>query len=438
MRAKFVAPVIGVMALLGLTVGVQPARAATFTVNTTADTVDASPGNGICADGSGDCSLRAAIMEANASGGTDGILLPPGVFTLTIAGTTEDAAATGDLDITTDISIVGAGQRRTAIDGAGIDRVFDVFSPASAQISQLTVRNGQPEADCEGGGIRNQAGAALTLNLVSVRSNTTTGPGVDPCATSTFFPEGGGLFNNGTLTLANTSFIGNTSRFGGGGLMNSSTGTVSASHVSFTGNTTQASNGGGFYNVVGSITMSYGTFTSNTADGSGGGFRNINGSVTMSHITLTGNQALTGNGGGFRSSDGGVLTIDDCKISGNSAVVSGGGFRAGGNFTMTNCSVTRNTVGPSSGPGGGGLRVSDGTVQLTNVYISNNVATNKGGGVFVTSGATLTLTGVTVTRNTAGVDGGGVFNDGGSVNFINSHVMRNNPNNCVGTATCPN
>src|SRR5580692_7616384 len=40
----------------------------TFTVNTTNDTHDATPGDGICADSSGQCSLRAAIEEANAEG----------------------------------------------------------------------------------------------------------------------------------------------------------------------------------------------------------------------------------------------------------------------------------------------------------------------------------------------------------------------------------
>jgi CSLREA domain-containing protein len=44
--------------------------AATFTANSTADLVDANPGDGVCgANPAGDCTLRAAIMEANALGG---------------------------------------------------------------------------------------------------------------------------------------------------------------------------------------------------------------------------------------------------------------------------------------------------------------------------------------------------------------------------------
>lgn len=78
---------------------------ATFTVNSTADTPDAIPGNGVCNDGMGACTLRAAIMEANALAGADtinfdispagpktlmfGSPLPPIIDTLTINGTTQ-------------------------------------------------------------------------------------------------------------------------------------------------------------------------------------------------------------------------------------------------------------------------------------------------------------------------------------------------------------
>ena len=52
----------------------RPVQAANFVVNEQGDTVDANPGDGICDDGTGpgtNCTLRAAIMEANALAGTD-------------------------------------------------------------------------------------------------------------------------------------------------------------------------------------------------------------------------------------------------------------------------------------------------------------------------------------------------------------------------------
>src|SRR5688572_10642882 len=58
--------------------------AASFTVNSTADQPDVSPGDGICRTASNNCTLRAAIMEANASPGADTITLSAGVYALGI------------------------------------------------------------------------------------------------------------------------------------------------------------------------------------------------------------------------------------------------------------------------------------------------------------------------------------------------------------------
>src|SRR6266404_7208434 len=97
------------LTLASLLLAVAPAAAATFTVNDTADAVDAAPGNGSCATAGGGCTLRAAIQEANANTGPDTITVPDGTYMLTIAGRDEDSAATGDLDITDDVTITGAG-----------------------------------------------------------------------------------------------------------------------------------------------------------------------------------------------------------------------------------------------------------------------------------------------------------------------------------------
>src|SRR5260221_9554250 len=96
-------------ALLASALGAaSSADAATFTVNTTADTPDASAGNGVCSDSGGNCSLRAAVMETNALAGTDTINLPAGTFTLNTPGANEESAATGDLDILGAVTIQGA------------------------------------------------------------------------------------------------------------------------------------------------------------------------------------------------------------------------------------------------------------------------------------------------------------------------------------------
>ncbi len=85
-----------VLVLLASSVGVVPASsptivyAASFTVNDTADAIDADTNDGMCLTGTATCTLRAAIMQANASAGADIIVLPPGTYTLSLPGTNED------------------------------------------------------------------------------------------------------------------------------------------------------------------------------------------------------------------------------------------------------------------------------------------------------------------------------------------------------------
>src|SRR5437773_10552600 len=73
-----------------------PGLAATVTVDTTADVVDALPGDGACATSTGACSLRAAIQESRSLPGGDTIILPSGLYVLTIAGAGNNSASSGD------------------------------------------------------------------------------------------------------------------------------------------------------------------------------------------------------------------------------------------------------------------------------------------------------------------------------------------------------
>jgi len=124
-------------------------NAATFVVNTTSDTQDAAPGNGTCADSGGQCSLRAAITEANALSGADTITVPAGTYTISLAGADEDANASGDFDITSPVTLNGAGAATTIIQGnaapnVAIERVFHVIGAGATAvtINAVTVQNG--------------------------------------------------------------------------------------------------------------------------------------------------------------------------------------------------------------------------------------------------------------------------------------------------------
>jgi CSLREA domain-containing protein len=208
-----------------------------------------------------DCSLREAIITANAQAGPDTVALPAGIFTLSIPpnGTPDDEE--GDLDISGVITVAGAGAQRTVIDGGDVDRVLEV-SGVSVVISDLTIRNGQTTS---GGGGISVAGVA-TFNRVAVMDNNaiagSSGGGgivvsgatasvtvIESALTSnsTSDPNGSGgallTLNGASATLTNVTVSGNAAYAGGGGVYHQGPGTTSLVSVTVTGNTADADNG---------------------------------------------------------------------------------------------------------------------------------------------------------------------------------------------------
>jgi uncharacterized repeat protein (TIGR01451 family)/CSLREA domain-containing protein len=99
----------------------------TFTVNSTLDTSDATPGNGICNDGSGNCTLRAAIQEANAFAGADIInfSIGAGAVTISLGFVLPQITETLSLDATTQPGF--AGSPLVEVSGGGVSPGQDGF-----------------------------------------------------------------------------------------------------------------------------------------------------------------------------------------------------------------------------------------------------------------------------------------------------------------------
>ena len=79
--------------------------ASTFTVNSTGDGADSNTADGVCNDGAGNCTLRAAIQQANATTGTDTI-----AFQITGAGVRTITPATALPTVTDPVIIDGYTQ----------------------------------------------------------------------------------------------------------------------------------------------------------------------------------------------------------------------------------------------------------------------------------------------------------------------------------------
>ncbi|MEU9574798.1 choice-of-anchor Q domain-containing protein [Streptomyces massasporeus] len=161
------------------TAAAPPAAApAEFVVDTTSDAVRADPSDGPCCTTSGECSLRAVVMAANARPSSK-VTLSPGHERLTIPpdsrliiGDHPDPT-TGDLNVDAPTTIHGTGARSTIIDTNRLDRAFRLR--ADTHVSDVTITDGRAEqrqlpfTDTGGGGIANAG--HLTLPRVAVTGN---------------------------------------------------------------------------------------------------------------------------------------------------------------------------------------------------------------------------------------------------------------------------
>ena len=381
---------VPLLLLAGVLLLANPVQAATtITVTTTADVI---------AD-DGECSLREAVLAANsdsavgdcpAGSGADMIvfaagLTRPAIFTLTLSGTGEENAQTGDLDVTSDLTIDGVDPASIVIDGNGADRVFDVRTGAHFTLVGVTVRNGQAASN-DGGGIK--VAAALIMTDTVVEGN-----------------AGGGIANStGSLLLSHVDVISNTSGYG----------IHNQGPMTFLDGSVSANQGGGIYNSQAIVALSRLAIVGNT--GSGGVH---NEGFGLSRLTLNASTVLSNtsaNGGGILNSGVGVeATISGSRIAYNTASADGGGIFNNGSITVNSSSVDHNQA-----RSGGGVDNFGGTMGLTNVTVSGNSAGDNGGGI--SNRGSATLTSVTLNANRAAGDGGNLFNDEGQINFRSTIV----------------
>ena len=310
-----------------------------FTVDSFFDTVDGNPGDTFATDATGRTSLRAAIMEANASAGSDTITLGGGIFNLSIEGTDEDAALTGDLDITDNLIIQGQSAQTTIIDARNLDRVFEVFPGVTLQLFNLTVTGGDLAGRGDGGGIRVDNGMLQLSNVIVIDNRAS---------------NGGGIHNNlGTVTGTDSTFANNRaegmSGFGQGGAIDSIGGAVIVRQSTINDNFALSAGGGissSADTLGGSLSIENSTIAQNTAgdfnsmQGDGGGLyiqANVNATVFASTVAFN----MAGNQGGGAWVNG-SLTLDRSIVSDNSAGVAGPeGFLSGGNVISDGFNLVR-------------------------------------------------------------------------------------------------
>jgi len=398
-------------ALVGVGIGANPAGAATLTVTN-------------CND-SGSGSLRQAVATAN-PGDTINFAPSPSCSLITLSST---------IDVSKNLTIDGPGANALAVSGNHANTVIGITSAnAVVVISGLTIEDGFAVA-ASGGGIDNEGTLTVTNSTVSDNTAGASGGGiwngsdtltvtnstVSNNTSSTLNPggyytgQGGGIYNNaGTVAVTNSTVSNNSAGYGGGGILsNSGTVTVTNSTVSSNsgGPFSSDGEGGGILDYSGTVMVINSTLSYNASDGSGGGIWN------QDMLTVT-NSTLSYNDSASRSPGGGIynvgsLTVTNSTVSGNNAGGGGGGIYGSG--TITNSTVSNNSAGPYVSQGGGIY----GGGTITNSTVSNNVLTgvlgSGDGGESIYSYAGNTSLEATIVGNTNGMVGAcfGVVTDNG-------------------------
>lgn len=345
-----------------------PLAAATFSPTRTDD-----PAPDGCAPGN--CSLREALIAANAADGADVVELAPGQVYLLELGGSNASEESGDLDVRSELTLRGRG---AILDGQSTGRLLDVRSDRPVLIENLTLRNANTSlatnGTLNGGGLQVED-TMLTLRDVIFSANRAQ-------------TLGGGLYvrRGASVTIEHSAFINNEGS--NGGAVHSSSPLI-LRNVLFASNTANLSGAAAYLTGTDvDYEMRQVTFVANTAANNGGAIYFVGRSLTLDSVFAQDNRTPTDDGG-FLSATG---TGHVKSMTLRNAIVNSNEARNGGAIFMTDASDLL-TVEHASFDGntatadGGALHVQSGQAQVINATFSGNEAASEGGAIFVRNGS---------------------------------------------------
>ena len=375
---------------LALALGQRPALAATINVDGAA------------------CNLIDAIHAANtdiatggcpAGSGADTLVLPANsTITLGTVDNTTFYSGPGLPVVSSLITIEGNGTtiKRSSADGTPLFRILVVSATGDLTLNDATISgSGSQFSYSADGGIVNDGSLTITNSTISENDGN----------------NGGGIHNRGSLTITDSTISSNgTGDYGnGGGILNDGSMTITNSTISNNGG--GRGRGGGIYNV-GPATITNSTISGNFCGrySSGGGIFNGS-SLTITDSTISENH--TDYGGGVDNR--GEMVIANSTISENSAEL-GGGVNNRGEMVIANSTISGN----SGYVFGGGINDEHGSLAISNSTVSGNYSTYPGGGIVIFNGGLLTLSRTIISGNRNYLHdrfpyGADIFEDGGSV-----------------------
>ncbi len=293
---------VAISKIIGISIlGLQAVQAGNITVTTTEDSVAADSF----------CSLREAVDNANndsqlhgdcaAGSAKDLIVFDPALSARTI-NLSSTILINSSIDINGDIS--GDDNPNITINGNS-NQIF-LNTSAALGVNALNLTGGN---STNGGAIRVFEGSMNMTNCLVTNNGDSNG-------------SGGGLYlrGNGTTTIDNSTFIGNTAFFGGALYIRGHQLTINNSTIS--GNIAYGAGGGLYSTTNGIVNINNSTIETNaTLFGGGGIHHNYGGDLVIQNATLVGNSAETGGGVNIIQ---GFLIIRGSLIAANTATYGGG------------------------------------------------------------------------------------------------------------------
>ena len=328
-----------------------------------------------------------------------------GINAVDAGGTVHVAAGTYTLsttiNITKELSLLGAGAATTIIDGSNsVQCIYTQGLTSATTIDGFTIQNG---SSVMGGGIFNQS-SSPTITNCRISNNAAT-------------LDGGGMYNDtfSSPTLTGCTFSSNYSEYDGGGMYNNHYSDPSITGCTFDSNIALGDGGGMFNDYFCTPTINNCTFSNNLGNVYGGGMYNnyySDPSITNSNFS---NNIVNDDGGGMYNNYYSDPSITGCTFESNTAINDGGGmyndFHSSPN--LTNCDfVSNNANSGASGihDGGGMHNTRYSSPTLTNCTFESNSA-DWGGGMHNFSYSSPTLSECTFKNNTANSGGGGGMNN---------------------------
>lgn len=409
-------------------------QAATYTFNISIppppDSVDINPGDKICLDAAGKCSLRAALQESNAGNGIDIyiIQLSSGVHQL--------SSSNPNLNIDKSVTInndTGALAMIKGYNETGTININNYFAGSHVRINNVTlsdfstaITHKQLNFTCTNCTIQyNKRGISVEGGTATIRSSLVTENEGSHCPGANI--SGGELYTyTSAFTHNNTTSTLETDRGGAVCNKNGNLYLLESSSIAYNGatSTNARKNGGGLYHSSPLVTSITDSSIFENEGVLGGGIYAINGTLYIRSASEIYNNHAAIDGGGAYFSNAIVNIEEDSEISTNTAAGYGGGIFAAGDVR-----INRGIISGNQALFGGGIYHQDAYLTIDNSVIKNNTSvstmTGGGGGLYVESSFNLYITNTTISGNQAKFHGGGAYLAIGYVDLSNVTVTNN-------------